>query len=114
MGADRWKLWVSAEGSWSPGAGTRRREEKRPEGCWRGTRLAQVTEAVLDRTGKLGVLPGVEARSGLPSCASASQPGCCASWSLGVFLHPFVLLFNKAVLRNSHTYFLSMVQDMGI
>lgn len=34
VGADRRKLWASAEESWSPGAEAGKREEKRHEGGW--------------------------------------------------------------------------------
>lgn len=71
-------------------------------------RLAQVTEALLDRTGKLGVLPGMEAHSGLPPCSSTGQLSCFASWSLGAFFRPCICTFVQQTCVEKLSYILSL------
>lgn len=62
-------------------------------------RLAQVTEVLLDRTEKLGVLLGMEAHSGLCQCTSVDHLSSSVSWFLDhSFVPAFVHLFNKSML----------------
>lgn len=74
-------------------------------------RLAQVTEAVLDRQGFRG-----PAGDGGPEqaalCMSAGRLSCSVSWSLAVsFIPAFVHFFIKPMLRNSQIHFLFMVRS---
>lgn len=53
-------------------------------------------------------LPGMEAHSGLPPCASAGQLSCSASWSLGAFFRPCTCTFVQQTCVEKLSYILSL------
>lgn len=71
-------------------------------------RLAQVTEALLDRTEKLGVLLGMEAHCGLCQCTSVGHLSCSVSWFLDAFFRPCICTFVQHIYVVKLSYILSL------